>query len=267
MTRDNPYGVHLYFMTTLFSDFSAYELGIIASLITGLSTGLGALFILFTRKVSGKLLDGALSIAAGVMMASTSFSLVIPAIESAGGGLKGAFAALVGILTGAVFLDMSDKFLPKTGNFSGSMRGTWLFIATVTIHNFPEGLAVGIGFSGGNIPSGMALALGIAIQNIPEGLAVALPLLRFGYPKWKAIFIAFLTGLTEPLGGLLGVSLLGFSSVLLPFTMAFAAGAMLFVICHEIIPEAQSSGDNLKFTSYCIVIGFVIMMFLDNCFN
>ncbi len=211
-------------------------------------------------------MNGALGAAAGIMMAATSFSLVSPAIESAGGGLKGAFVALLGILLGAVFLDVSDKVLPTSESFSGSLRSTWIFIAAITIHNFPEGLAVGVGFAGGNITAGIALALGIGIQNIPEGLAVALPLIKEGYPKWKAILIALLTGLTEPLGGLLGVSIIGLSTSILPLAMAFAAGAMLFVICHEIIPEAQENVENSKFTTYCIVIGFVIMMFLDNCF-
>ena len=254
-------------MTEFFSQYNTFVLGILASVITGLSTGIGAFFILFTRKISGKFLDGALGVAAGIMMASTSFSLVIPAIESGGGGLRGATIALFGILLGAVFLDVSDKVLPTTGSFSGSLRSTWIFIAAITIHNFPEGLAVGVGFAGGNITSGIALAIGIAIQNIPEGLAVALPLVKEGYPKWKAILIALLTGLTEPIGGLLGVGIIGLSAAILPIAMAFAAGAMLFVICHEIIPEAQENEANSKFATYCMVIGFVVMMFLDNCFH
>jgi len=253
-------------MTEFLSQFNTFSIGIIASIITGFSTGIGALLILFTKKFSLKYMNGALGVAAGIMLASTSFSLVIPSIESAGGGLYGAFIALCGILVGSVFLDVSDKILPAKNGFSGSLRSTWIFIAAVTIHNFPEGLAVGIGFASGNITSGIALALGIAIQNLPEGLAVALPLMKEGYPKWKAILIALLSGLTEPLGGILGVSIIGLSSALLPFAMSFAAGAMLFVICHEIIPQAQNNGENSKFTTYCIVIGFVIMMFLDNCF-
>ncbi|WFA09366.1 ZIP family metal transporter [Tissierella sp. Yu-01] len=265
-------------MIEYLSQFNLILLGISASLAAGLATGIGAIPIFFTKNVPRKQLDGLLGFAAGVMLAATSFSLIIPAIEKGGGGVRGAFIALIGILFGGFFIDFVDKFFPDTnllsnavngrhetiGKLSSPLRKVWLFVIAITIHNFPEGLAVGVGFGDGDIANGLSLAIGIGLQNLPEGLAVALPLLRANYSKGRAFFVALATGLVEPLGGILGVSLVQVARPILPFALAFAAGAMLFVISNEIIPETKNHEGHSKLSTHALLIGFVIMMFLDN---
>lgn len=244
-------------------------LGFLASLSAGLATGVGALPIFFSRNISKKILDICLGFAAGVMLAATSFSLIIPAIEAAGGGVKGAGITLGGILIGGIFLDLVDKFFPDTNLLGGpqknhnNLRRAWLFVLAITVHNFPEGLAVGVGFGGGDVSSGLGLAIAIGLQNMPEGLAVALPLLREGFSVGKAFLVAMGTGLVEPLGGLIGIGLVNVAQPMLPLGLAFAAGAMLFVISHEIIPEIQKNVSS-KPATHALMIGFVVMMFLDN---
>lgn len=244
-------------------------LGMLASLAAGLATSAGSLPIFFTRNISRKLLDCLLGFAAGVMLAATSFSLIIPAIESAGGGVKGAAITLGGIVIGGIFLDLVDKLFPDTNLMAGpgqnhdNLRRAWLFTLAITIHNFPEGLAVGVGFGDGNIANGLSLAIAIGLQNMPEGLAVALPLLREGFSALKAFLVAMCTGLVEPVGGLLGVGLVQVAKPALPWALAFAAGAMLFVIAYEIIPETQKNTSS-KLATHTLILGFVIMMFLDN---
>lgn len=243
--------------------------GALGSLVAGLATGLGAIPILFTKKVSHKSLDGLLGFAAGVMLAATCFSLIVPALEASGGGLKGALIVSAGILFGGIFLDIIDKYAPhehlllnKREGASSSLAKVWLFIIAITIHNFPEGLAVGVGFGSGNFKDGMSLAIGIGLQNMPEGLAVALALIREDYSPKKAFLIALLTGLVEPVGGLMGAGLITIAKPLLPFILAFAAGAMLFVISDEIIPETHEHGFE-RIATYGLLIGFVIMMIMD----
>jgi ZIP family zinc transporter len=252
-------------------DGNIIVLGLVASLLAGLGTGVGALPALFLKRVSDRALDAMLGAAAGVMLAATSFSLVVPAIEYGneywGGG--GVIAAIIGIFIGAVFLDRIDKWIPHQHFLKGaegpksSLRKTWLFILAITIHNFPEGMAVGVGFGSGDVAAGTALAIGIGLQNAPEGLAVALPLLREKYTRTAAFLIATLTGLVEPIGGLLGVALVVVFKPILPLALAFAAGAMLFVISDEIIPETHSRG-NERLATFGVVVGFIIMMALDN---
>ncbi|MCK4573092.1 MAG: ZIP family metal transporter [candidate division Zixibacteria bacterium] len=247
------------------------EMGILASTLAGLATGVGALPALFFRTVPDKVLNAMLGGAAGVMLAATSFSLIVPGIE-AGDNIwpdYGVYVVVVGMLIGAIFLDRADKWLPHEHFILGhegpdsKMRRIWLFIIAITIHNFPEGLAVGVGFGSGDVDAGTSLAIGIGLQNMPEGLAVALPLLGLGYSRWRAIGIATLTGLVEPIGGLLGVGAVTIFSPVLPFGLAFAAGAMLFVISDEIIPETHSKGRS-RLATFGIMIGFVVMMAMDN---
>ena len=247
------------------------EMGILASTLAGLATGVGALPALFFRTVPDKVLNAMLGGAAGVMLAATSFSLIVPGIE-AGDNIwpdYGVYVVVVGMLIGAISLDRADKWLPHEHFILGhegpdsKMRRIWLFIIAITIHNFPEGLAVGVGFGSGDVDAGTSLAIGIGLQNMPEGLAVALPLLGLGYSRWRAIGIATLTGLVEPIGGLLGVGAVTIFSPVLPFGLAFAAGAMLFVISDEIIPETHSKGRS-RLATFGIMIGFVVMMAMDN---
>ncbi len=268
-------------MVEYLSQFNLILVGIIASLAAGIATGIGALPIFFTKNVSRKFLDALLGIAAGVMLAATSFSLIIPAIEKGGGGVRGSFITLIGILIGGLFIDFVDRFFPDTNLLSNALNGksninagssilspelkkVWLFIVAITVHNFPEGLAVGVGFGDGDILNGLSLAIGIGLQNIPEGLAVALPLIREGYSKKKAFLIVLATGLVEPIGGLMGVGLVQIARPILPLALSFAAGAMLFVISHEIIPETQNHDGHSKLSTHALLLGFVVMMFLDN---
>lgn len=265
-------------MIEYLQQYNLIYLGLIASLLAGLATGVGAIPIFSRRKFSKKYLDCSLGFAAGVMLAATSFSLILPAIEAGGGGIKGAGITVIGMLIGGIFLDLMDKFFPDTNllrnsrlNGNGHSHSTnqenlkkvWLFAIAITLHNFPEGLAVGVGFADGDIANGLSLAIAIGLQNIPEGLAVALPFLKEGFSPLRAFLIALTTGLVEPIGGLLGVGLISITKPLLPIGLAFAAGAMLFVIASEIIPETQK-GVASKMATHFLLIGFVIMMFLDN---
>lgn len=245
-------------------------LGTLASIFTGLATGIGALPIFFTKKVSHKYLDAMLGFAAGVMLAATCFSLIIPSINYGGGNIKAVLITSAGILSGGIMLDLIDKYAPhqhylfnkKSEGRASNLTKVWLFIIAITIHNFPEGLAVGVGFGGNNINDGISLAIGIALQNMPEGLAVGLALIRENYAAKKAFLIALLTGLVEPVGGVIGVSLVSIAQPILPFILALAAGAMLFVISDEIIPETHEHGYE-RIATYGLLIGFIIMMIMD----
>ncbi len=245
-------------------------IGFIASILAGLATGLGALPAIFFKDISDKLFNSLLGAAAGVMLAATAFSLLVPGIEY-GNALwpgKGLWIVSAGMIIGALFLHFADQHLPHLHFDSvpnakhDSLQKIWLFIIAITIHNFPEGMTVGVSFGSGDMNNGLVLAIAIALQNIPEGLAVALPLVGLGYNKWKAVGIATLTGLVEPIGGLLGVTMVTIFSSILPIAMGFAAGAMLFVISEEIIPETHAKGRS-RHATFSLMIGFIIMMALD----
>jgi ZIP family zinc transporter len=246
-------------------------IGFFASILAGLATGLGALPALFFKDISKNLFNSLLGAAAGVMLAATAFSLLVPGI--AYGNViwpsHGIYIVALGMLIGAAFLHFADRQLPHV-HFDAlpdeqltSLKKVWLFIIAITIHNFPEGLSVGVSFGAGDLKNGLVLAIAIALQNIPEGLAVALPLVGLGYNKWKAVGIATLTGLVEPIGGLLGVTMVSVFQSVLPLAMGFAAGAMLFVISEEIIPETHSNGRS-RYATFALLGGFIIMMVLDN---
>ncbi len=260
-------------MHSFFSDIPVFYMGCIASLLTGLATGLGAIPVLFTKNISRRAQDVMMGFGAGVMLAATSFSLIIPAIESAvvqGTGKSGAsFIVAGGMFIGAVFLYLSDKYSPHEHFISGpeganpkNLKRIWLFIIAITLHNIPEGLAVGVGFGGGNVSNGLALAAGIGLQNLPEGLVVALALITERYSTKQAVLIALLTGLVEPIGGAIGAGVVTLARPILPWGLAFAAGAMLFVISDEIIPESHRKGFE-KEATFGVMIGFVVMMLLD----
>jgi ZIP family zinc transporter len=257
-------------MTT---EISVVWLGALASLCAGLATGVGALAIFLVRTVSHKLQDGMLASAAGVMLAASFFSLLLPGLEYGeeitGQTWSAALIVIFGFLSGAAALLFVHQKLPhkhfelgREGPDASYVRGIWLFIFAITLHNFPEGMAVGVGFAGGDLSNGYALATGIGLQNMPEGLAVAIALMGEGYSRWRAFGIATLTGLIEPLGGLFGAGVVTLSQMLLPWGLAFAAGAMLYVISHEIIPETHRSGHQNKAT-LGLALGLVIMLFLD----
>ncbi|WP_027157370.1 ZIP family metal transporter [Methylobacter luteus] len=246
-------------------------IGFLASILAGLATGIGALPALFFKNISTNLFNSMLGAAAGVMLAATAFSLLVPGMTY--GNLiwpgNGIYVVSLGMLIGGLFLHYADRQLPHV-HFDAisdaqltSLKKIWLFIIAITIHNFPEGMSVGVSFGSGNIKNGVILAVAIALQNIPEGLAVALPLVGLGYNRWKAIGIATVTGLVEPVGGLLGITMVTLFEPVLPIAMGFAAGAMLFVISEEIIPETHSNGRS-RYATFALMIGFIIMMVLDN---
>ena len=248
-------------------------LGFLGSLVAGLCTGIGALGVFFVRRLSVRLEDMLLSFAAGIMLAASFFSLLLPAIHY--GELqfhsKGAAVLLViaGILAGAAGLFFLHRHLPHEHFLSGpegpntkALRRIWLFVIAITLHNFPEGMAVGVGFAGGQVNNGVTLATGIGIQNIPEGLAVSISLIAVGYTRLQAFIVGFLTGLVEPVGGLFGSIAVSFAGPLMPLSLAFAAGAMLFVISDEIIPETHRRGFETLAT-FSLLTGFAFMMFLD----
>jgi ZIP family zinc transporter len=241
-------------------------LGSVASLAAGLATGVGALPVLFTKKVSDRLLDVMLGFSAGVMLAATSFSLIIPAID-----LSGPWVTVFGVVIGAFVLHLIDRFIPHFHPALGiegpvsKLSRVWLFVIAITIHNFPEGLAVGVSFGSGDVAAGLVVALAIGLQNMPEGLAVALPLLREGYSRRRSLWYGTLTGVVEPVGGLLGVALVSIFHPILPWALAFAAGAMLFVVSDEMIPESHRKGFEREAT-FGLIVGFVIMMLLDCLF-
>ncbi|MBC7130717.1 ZIP family metal transporter, partial [Candidatus Bathyarchaeota archaeon] len=236
------------------------QLGFTASLLAGLATGAGALPAYFGRNFSDDTMDITLGFAAGVMLAATAFSLLVPAID-----LGGPLTAVVGLLLGAASIHFIDQKIPHFHPVAGAegppsrLSKVWLFITAMTIHNFPEGLAVGVSFGSGDIAAGLVVATAIGLQNAPEGLAVALPLLREKYSRTRAIGYATLTGLVEPVGGLLGLILVSLAHSILPWGLAFAAGAMLFVVVDEMVPESHQKGFGRKAT-FGLIGGFAVMM-------
>ncbi|MEB3216676.1 MAG: ZIP family metal transporter [Nostocales cyanobacterium 94392] len=246
---------------------------IFASIAAGLATVIGALLILLPIKITGRVQGIMLGFGGGVMLAATSFSLILPGTEAAESqGYSKVIAALImvgGIILGGVFLQLAHRIVPHEHFFKGkenhqsrNIARVWLFILAITIHNFPEGLAVGVNFGNNNIRDGIPVALGIGLQNIPEGLVVALSLVAEKYSRGYALWISLLTGLVEPIGGLIGIGVVSIANLILPWAMGFAAGAMLFVISDEIIPESHRQGLEKEGT-IGLMFGFVVMMFLD----
>lgn len=243
--------------------------GFFASVVAGLATVLGALPAVMFKEISFRTVNFMMGMAAGIMLAATAYSLVEPGVDY-GNALWpgwGVYVVVLGILLGAWCLDWAERKLPHdifkgTPEDSASLRKVWIFVAAITLHNFPEGLSVGVSFGGGDWANGTLLAIAIGAQNIPEGMAVALPLVGIGYKPWKAVGIAMISGLVEPVGGLLGVTMVTVFETLLPLGMGFAAGAMLYVIAYEIIPEIQSR-ERSKLAVYGVLIGFAIMTILE----
>ena len=249
------------------------QLGILASLVAGLFTLVGALPVLLLGRVSFRVQDSLLGFGAGIMLAATAFSLAEPAIIEAQryvpNVLGAALVVSLGIGLGGVSVLLLDTLLPhehfavgkQSGAEAARIKRIWLFVFAISIHNLPEGLAVGVGYSTGDISGGLALTIGIGLQNMPEGLIVALGLMSVGYSRWTGLGVALLTGLVEPVGGTFGAVVVTVAAFLLPLGLAFAAGAMLFVISHEIIPESHRKGHQ-TYATMGVLIGFVLMMTL-----
>lgn len=249
--------------------------GFVASLLAGLATVLGALPILRIGRPTEQQQSMMLGFAAGVMLAASFFSLIIPGIEQAHRLGAGKFAAsatvAAAVLLGAAALAQLNHLVPPLdklglgpdGIANARFRRVWLFVAAITLHNFPEGLAVGVSFGGGDRGAGTATAFGIGIQNIPEGLAVAGALASIGYSRRSAVLAALASGLVEPVAGFFGVALVAIAQPLLPWGLGFAAGAMIYIVASEIIPEthARIVGGGKATTG--LMIGLAAMMFLD----
>jgi len=259
-------------MTTLarLSELPAFVLGAAASVAASFGTGIGALPVLVVSRVSRRAQDVLQSFAAGIMLSATVLSLVLPGIESGaallGGRVAGALAVAAAVVAGAAALLAVHRHAPHEHLLGGPdgptgrhlVRRTWLIVAAITLHNFPEGMAVGVGF-GGEVSNGVALTGAIFVQNLPEGFIVAVGLLAAGYRRRFALFTAFATGLVETVGGLAGAAAVAAAAAVLPWAMGFAAGAMLFVVSHEIIPETHRNGFEVEATSG-LVLGFVAMV-------
>jgi zinc transporter, ZIP family len=243
-----------------------------ATLITALATGLGALPVLLIRQLSDRARDTLLGFGAGVMLAASFFSLLTPALEAGaaqtGSAAAGGMIGAAGLALGALFLFAADRLLPHEHTVKGAegpaARGlsrAWLFVFAIALHNLPEGLAVGIAQADGTA-NATAVTFGIALQNMPEGLVVAVALLAIGLAPVKAFAIALLTGMVEPLGGVIGAGMVTAAYGLLPWGLAFAAGAMLFVVSHEIIPETHRNG-NERVATAGLIAGFIVMTLSD----
>jgi ZIP family zinc transporter len=253
-----------------------------ALLATGFTwgvTALGAATVFAARGVSQRLLDSMLGFAAGVMIAASYWSLLAPAIEMARqDGVPAWFPAAAGFLLGAAFLWGIDRLLPhlhpglpldRAEGIHTGWRRVILLVLAITLHNIPEGLAVGVAFgaAANDIPSAsltgaIALALGIGLQNFPEGLAVALPLRREGFSRLKSFWYGQLSALVEPVAGVLGAVAVLVARPMLPYALGFAAGAMIFVVVEQVIPESQSGG-HADIATMGTILGFVVMMCLD----
>ncbi len=237
------------------------------------ATALGTVPVMFSQTLPEKVQDTMFGFGAGVMLAACAFSLVAPGIAAAGELGHGPWGAglVVGaaVLLGAATLLLMERLLPHEHFIKGKegievhrLRRTWLFVFAIALHNLPEGLAIGVGYVGNDPLRGSALATGIAIQDVPEGLVVSLALLAAGYRRSFAVALGMLSGLIEPVGAVLGAVVVGWSAALLPWGLGFAAGAMLFVISHEIIPESHRKGHEV-YATCGLMIGFVLMMLLD----
>jgi ZIP family zinc transporter len=254
--------------------FSPFMLGVLASVVAGFgATTLGAAPVLFMGNMKDSTRNLLLAFAAGIMLAATFFSLLLPALDQAGKTLSPSSAALgviVALLIGALTMHLAHSLAPhehfgmkgREGADASRLARVWLFVIAIALHNFPEGLAVGIGAASGDLSSGLGVTFGIGLQNLPEGLAVAVALRGEGYTRMAAFMVAALTGALEPLGGIVGAGALAISGGLLPWALAFAAGAMLFIISSEVIPETHRHGVERGATS-ALFGGFVVMLYLD----
>lgn len=270
-------------MIEILSNFNPIMQALLATIFTWLVTSLGASTVFFTRSVSKKLLDWMLGFAGGVMIAASYWSLLAPAIEmSEGLGVPKWFPAATGFFAGGIVLRLIDRILPhlhigfpteEAEGIKTSWERSILLILAITLHNFPEGLAVGVafgavasGFPGATLTGAIALAIGIGIQNFPEGLAVSMPLRKEGMSRLKSFWYGQLSGIVEPVAGVLGAFFVLVARTTLPYMLAFAAGAMIFVVVEEVIPESQYEG-NTDIATMGAMLGFTVMMILDVAFG
>lgn len=260
-------------------EYDPILLAFLATMFTWLLTALGSSMVFFFKTINKKILNSMLGFAAGVMIAASFWSLLKPSIEMAeANGSRPWMPALIGFLSGGAFLFIVDRILPhlhlglsteKAEGIKTSWQRSILLVLAITLHNVPEGLAVGVAFGAlannpdtGMLAGAVALALGIGLQNFPEGAAVSIPLRREGLSRLKAFNYGQLSGIVEPIAGVTGAYLVLSITPLLPYALAFAAGAMIFVVVEELIPESQT-GHETDLSTIGAMLGFATMMFLD----
>ncbi len=237
----------------------------------GGATVIGSILGFIIKGTSHKINDIILGFAAGVMLAAAIVGLILPSLD--GGGASSIFITIIGILTGALFLNVIDKLVPHLHNMVGAdlekhsesssnLNKILLFVLAIAIHNFPEGIAAGVGFGTGNTAEALTIAGGIALQNIPEGMVIIAPMLAAGISRRRTFIAALSTGLVEVVGTLLGFYAVNISSAILPFALAFAGGTMLYVISDEMIPETHSHGSQ-RGATYSLLVGFCLMLLMD----
>jgi ZIP family zinc transporter len=239
--------------------------GLVGGIIITLFNTLGALFVLFKRRVSERFLDAALGFSAGVMLTASFTSLILPGIKHGG-----VFPVFVGVILGVLLLDAADHIVPhlhfvrgREGVFTERLKAVWLFIIAITIHNMPEGLAVGVGFGSGNLKEATVLMMAIGLQNIPEGLAASLSALSAGMgARFYASFVGIRAGLVEIPLAVLGAWAVTSMKAILPYAMGFAGGAMLYVISDEIVPETHRKGHE-RVATLGTMLGVLFMLYLD----
>jgi ZIP family zinc transporter len=266
-------------MPIWFVELNPIMQALIATLFTWGVTALGAALVFPVKVLDRKVMDGMLGFAAGVMIAASYWSLLAPAIEmSEDGPIPAWVPATVGFLLGAAFLRLVDFFLPhlhpgmpmgKAEGVKTQWQRTTLLVLAITLHNIPEGLAIGVafgavaaGFPSATLAAAVALAIGIGIQNFPEGTAVSMPLRREGMSRFKSFWYGQMSGMVEPIAGVIGAAVVLVARPLLPYALAFAAGAMIFVVIEELVPESQSGGHSHAATTGAM-LGFAVMMTLD----
>ncbi len=259
-------------------------LAFLATTFTWLSTALGASFVFLFKKVNQSVFDGLLGFSGGVMIAASFWSLLAPALDMSEDLFPGMnwLPVASGFLVGALFLYALDKLLPhlhinysdeETEGIKTEFKRPTLLVLAITLHNIPEGLAVGVlfggaalGLPGASLSAALVLAIGMAIQNLPEGVAVAMPLRRAGMSQRRSFFYGQLSAIVEPIAGVIGAIAVMYIQPLLPFALAFAAGAMIFVVVEEVIPETQREKHN-DIAVLGFILGFVVMMVLDTSFS
>lgn len=267
-------------MIDFLQQYNPITQALVATLFTWGVTAAGAALVFFTKTVNPKVMDSMLGFAAGVMIAASFWSLLAPGIEMASQiGQIPWLTAAIGFLGGGLFMRLTDRLLPhlhpgmamdKSEGIKTSWQRSTLLVLAITLHNIPEGLAVGVAFGAvaANLPSAtiggaIALAIGIGLQNFPEGAAVSLPLRREGMGRLKSFSMGQASGMVEPIAGVLGAVFVLNMQGALPYALCFAAGAMIFVVVEELIPESQRNEANIDLVTMATMAGFAVMMILD----
>ena len=243
---------------------------LLTALGVGGATLVGAIIGFIFKNITHKFSDTVLSFAAGIMLCAAVIGLIIPSIDY--GGKWGIVYAVVGVMIGALFVNLLDKFVPHVHKMLGAegneddkrkLSKVILFVLAIAIHNLPEGIAAGVGFGSGNNAQAFIIAGGIALQNIPEGMVIIGPMLASGVSKGKTFLCALATGLVEVIGTFIGYFAVSISTVILPFALAFAGGTMIYIISDEMIPETHCHGGNARASTFALIIGFCVMLVMD----